>query len=572
MQRHAKPVPVVLSLVVALLLMCLQPLRALASEGDVHHLAFASDYHATEGSIKEAMGSMPEDVEYVSLIGDMAGSGRDRTPIYQTLPILTEVQRVFPHLDNTCVSIIWGSHDMQADDRGADILKCAGGYGSCPIYEGKNADGSTAYLIYAIGFNEMRDGGEMSADAAAAFKSWVDGIDPTIPIIVLCHMPMQALRGDNRGALYWNEALNYAATGVEGITSTDVTATITRNVLFLCGHNHSVNVNEFYFGAGGTMEVQIDTSTDASTYSSQSLQAMGLSVSESDVVDEEYDEELVAQADDSGEQPGSGMQRPPRPKAEGVTSNIYYTSLVAGYLTTSSHATLVTIDDDHITLEKYQGNDVVDLGVDGVMEAAVPSPVLIEQFVRAAAAEHGSVDISKVDGDGAPLDGATFELRAEDELLATFEAGSYKLSTGNEALEQALPVPGDDATWVLREVRAPEGYEADATPHEVTVSAASREELIDHTYLTTTTYAVLVDGESSLAVPNAKLAPNPEEDPSDKPDDSRADDTSQRKRSDKTKRSALPKTGDGGVTCALGTAALALAFCAAGLMVDKKAM
>lgn len=222
------------------------PAHALAEEGDVHHLVFASDYHATEGGIQTAMGGMPEDVEYVSLIGDMVGSGRDRNPIYQTASIFAQVQGVFPHLDSEHVSIIWASHDAEADDVGVGIVKCAGGHGSGPIFEGTNEDGSTAYCIYAIAFNEMRECGTVSEDAAAAFKDWVDGIDPTIPILVVCHMPLQALRGDNQGALYWNEALNYAATGVEGIISTDTTASITRNVLFLCGHNHTVSRSEFY--------------------------------------------------------------------------------------------------------------------------------------------------------------------------------------------------------------------------------------------------------------------------------------------------------------------------------------
>lgn len=133
------------------------------------------------------------------------------------------------------------------------------------IYQGVNDDGSVAYYIYAIGFDEMTKGGSVSKDAASAFKSWVGGLERTAPVIVLCHAPMQARRGDNRGALYWNEALNYAATGVEGITSTGTDATIVRNVIFLCGHNHTVTKDEYYFEAGGTMDVQLDTSGNDSS-------------------------------------------------------------------------------------------------------------------------------------------------------------------------------------------------------------------------------------------------------------------------------------------------------------------
>ena len=492
--------------------MCGLPVRALAGEGEVHHLAFASDYHSTEGSIQSAMGGMPQDVEYVSLIGDMAGSGRDRTPSYQTAPILGEIQAVFPHLGSSNVSIIWASHDAAADDGGADIMKCVDGYGPCPIFEGTNDDGSTAYYVYAIAFNEMKTGGTISADAAAAFKAWVDGIDPTIPIIVVSHMPMQSLRGDNQGALYWNEALNYAATGVEGIVSADATASVTRNVLFLCGHNHSVNRNEFYFGAGGMMEVQIDATASEGAYGSLALQAAGQDVSEFDVIDEEYEKELAALAE-SDSDPSEVRERPARPKAEGVTSNIYYTSLVAGYLTSSGSATLVTIDDDHIALERYRDTEVVDLGVDGATEGPVQSPALMEQFKRGAVVEQGSLSVLAVDDLGTTLEGASFELRAGDTLLATFEAGEVWLSTEDEGLAAALPDVNDSVTWELRETRPPEGYEVNGAVYAVDVSAVQREELVDHTYLNTVAYVMAVDGETSLMVAHDKVEEEPAVEP-----------------------------------------------------------
>ena len=45
------------------------PAQTSSSSVEEHHLAFASDYHNTEGSIRNAMEGLPEDVEYVSLIG-----------------------------------------------------------------------------------------------------------------------------------------------------------------------------------------------------------------------------------------------------------------------------------------------------------------------------------------------------------------------------------------------------------------------------------------------------------------------------------------------------------------------
>ena len=302
-----------------------------------HHLAFASDYHNTEGSIENAMTGMPEDVEYVSLIGDMVGDRGGSHPEYDSREILDLVTEVFPELDNTAVSIVWATHDQSVNDEGTEIVKCMDGV-SEPIREGTNKDGSPAYYIYGIGHYDMTKGDETSADAAAAFKQWVNGINHTIPVIVLCHVPIQASRGDNNGASYWNEALNYASTGVEGITTTETAADIIRNVLFLHGHNHTNDPSEYYFGAGTQMSFQADHSADLPT-------------------------DLPTDYPTGPYTEG----QPPRPHriVDGVPSDIYYTSLTAGYLKTSGNATLVTVADGALVLTKYHGDQTVSLGIDG---------------------------------------------------------------------------------------------------------------------------------------------------------------------------------------------------------------
>ena len=328
---------------------------------DEHHLAFASDYHNTDGSIRNAFAGMPEDVEFVGMVGDMVGEMGNMRPAYDSQMILDLVREVFPDLDNTNISIIWADHDTNVNDN-AGIVKCVGGTGSGQIFAGTNTDSSPAYYIYAIGHYDMTEGDGRSTEAAAAFKTWVRELDHTIPVIVLCHVPLQAIRGDNKGASYWNEALNYAATGVEGITSTDMTADIIRNVLYLNGHNHTVDPVEYYFGAGSTMNVQVDNSDDQS----------GPSISP------------------GGEFPpfnpgGPGGQRPPfRPgrKAEGVLSNIYYTSLTAGYLKTSENATLVTVSNGALTLTKSSAGQIVSLGTNGFTGA------LMDSVVNIAAQQH----------------------------------------------------------------------------------------------------------------------------------------------------------------------------------------
>ena len=310
---------------------------------DGHHLAFASDYHNTEGSIHNALSGMPENVEYVGMIGDMVGDRGNMRPAYESKMILDLVREVFPDMDNNNVSIIWADHDMNVDDAGTDIVKCMGGTGSGQIFAGTNNDSSPAYYIYGIAHHEMSRGDGISTEAAESFKKWVEGLDHTVPVIVLCHVPIQASRADNKGASYWNEALNYAATGVEGITSTDVSASIIRNVLFLHGHNHTNDPAEHYFGAGGTMSVQVDDSDAQST----------------------------------GELPGQFPGGFPGRKAEGVLSNIYYTSLTAGYLKTTGNATLVTVSDGALTLTKYNGGQNVSLGTNGDLDDLMGETITI---------------------------------------------------------------------------------------------------------------------------------------------------------------------------------------------------
>ena len=304
-----------------------------SSSEEAHHLAFASDYHNTEGSIRGAMEGLPEDVEYVSLIGDMVGDRGNFQPEYDSREILDLVREVFPELDNESVSIVWATHDLNVHDEDAGIVKCMDGVSEL-IREGLNQDGSPAYYIYGIGHYDMANGNELSAGAAAAFKEWVNGIDHTVPVIVLCHVPIQASRGDNNGASYWNEALNYAATGAEGIASTGTTADIIRNVLFLHGHNHTNDPAEYYFGAGTQMSYQADHSTDQPT---------------------DFPTDPIT---------GGMPPRPPR-IIDGVPSDIYYTSLTAGYLKTSGNATLITVADGALVLTRYHGDQTVSLGIDG---------------------------------------------------------------------------------------------------------------------------------------------------------------------------------------------------------------
>ena len=326
-----------------------------------HNLAFASDLHNT-GALETAMADFPEDTEYVALIGDMVGARGGDAPEYRSSDILDQIQEVLPELTAENAAIIWADHDRGViDDTEPGMVQGMDGVGSGPVYEGLNEDGTTAYYVYAVGFYHMTSGGEVSQEAAAAFKDWVRDKDTDIPVLVLCHVPLQAARGDNKGASYWNESLNFAATGKEGLVSETDEAEIVRNVLYLYGHNHTIDKTEYVFQAGTAMSVQIDSAGEDND-APPPLPPEG---SASD-----------GQPGEPGQRPGSGRQ------AEGVLSKIFYTAFIPGYLKTSGNATLVNISDAFITLTKYNGGQAVSLGTDGASGEILDSSLVIPRILR----------------------------------------------------------------------------------------------------------------------------------------------------------------------------------------------
>ncbi len=157
-QRMKRLRTVMILLAAVLSLVFSTPFVPILAQDNAHYLAFASDYHGVEGSIETAMTGMPENVEYVSLIGDMAGHGRDRTPEYASADILAHIQNVFPHLNAETVSLIWADHDRNVvDDPG--IVKCLDGEWSGLIYEKTDEAGNPLYYIYGVGFYDMKNGG-----------------------------------------------------------------------------------------------------------------------------------------------------------------------------------------------------------------------------------------------------------------------------------------------------------------------------------------------------------------------------------------------------------------------------
>ena len=305
---------------------------------DTHRIVIASDRHDTPSAIPETMRGIPTSVEYVSIIGDMVGASGNMTPPYDSSTVYNEITSLFPNLKPMIgASILWADHDAQVNDD-ARIVFAKGGYGSGLMKVGKNADGSVAYYIYGISHYDMIPSGRRideylsaaptSADymryefQAKAFERWVDTIKyKSIPIIVLCHVPLHYARNDNYGAATWTKALNYAATGTE---TPGANAEIIRNVIYLHGHNHTAETGkntitgvkysgEFYIPCGSSMKI----GTDPLTY-----------------------------------------------------VPIYFTYTTAGYLKENRTASLITIDDKLIHIDKYKNGEVVDDGYDSVSKSS----------------------------------------------------------------------------------------------------------------------------------------------------------------------------------------------------------
>lgn len=277
------------------------PIVPQTPEWETAYAVFASDRHANTSAIGSACRNMPATNPYVCLIGDMVGAAtKTDAPRYNSSTVKAEVDAVFT---NATTQIVWGLHDAGVNDD-AGIVKCASSNSSSLIYTGKDSKDNTQYYVYAIAYNDIADTTTTASAAASTFKNWVSTItDTTIPVIVVSHVPLHYRRNDNFGAVYWNKAITYAATGSEngGVNS------IIRNVIFVHGHNHTSDTTEFYYTPGTNLQI-----------------AKGRYI---------YD-----------------------------TCTIPYTYITGGYLKDNPRATLVQINEDNIVFTKYYNGNSTQLG------------------------------------------------------------------------------------------------------------------------------------------------------------------------------------------------------------------
>ncbi len=256
------------------------PVTALTADAaeDAHYLVFATDRHTTtsgavESTVFPAVLTTIADkagVDYVCLGGDMV----DRQNEYSTATILKEAQSAVGTLDASTVQIVAGNHDEGCSDALGMFFD-----------ESKVIKSGDDYYVYGVTYADVNSASSAQS-AAGAFASWAEALTDNKVIVVMSHMPLHEFRNDNKGASYWHEALNAAALDENG--------NLVRDIVFLHGHNHTEDKNNYQYAVGEGYTIEDNTA---------------------------------------------------------VTN--YYTYGTAGYLRDNKEATLVAIDDSTITLTRY---------------------------------------------------------------------------------------------------------------------------------------------------------------------------------------------------------------------------
>ena len=121
------------------------------AKNETHQLAFGSDRHQTPTAISTAMGEMPDSVEYVGLIGDMVSHSWNTGNVSQ---LHDETWAVFAD-SHPVTHNIYGGHDFWMTEDVTGIMQCKGPGSSGLVYTGYNSDGTIAYHIYGISYDDL---------------------------------------------------------------------------------------------------------------------------------------------------------------------------------------------------------------------------------------------------------------------------------------------------------------------------------------------------------------------------------------------------------------------------------
>lgn len=200
----------------------------------------------------------------ILLGGDYVGAGPDLgeggQPEFSAGDVLEEVNRAMGGLSYECL-MTYGSHDRN----------CLDGYEA--FFSGPHrADG---YYVYGISHAQMAfdtdsaalsavadtlrpyNGIDLPADrygisaesASKSFLAWAAMLSDHAPIVMMSHVPMHALRNDNRGGYKWFQAIREVASG--------------HPVILLFGHNHTTeergdpsDAYVYFLAPGESIQVQ----------------------------------------------------------------------------------------------------------------------------------------------------------------------------------------------------------------------------------------------------------------------------------------------------------------------------
>ena len=205
---------------------------------------FATDRHENAEILPQLLFKMASDGFnpcLVALGGDSVGSGPDietninYAPVFDTNVIRGEVDMALS--PDVRLAVLMASHDRNMTDSIHVMYKENEGFSCGDFY------------VYIVPEAYM-DNEEAAAEAAVEFMLWAESaeVDPSKPLIVLSHMPIHYLRGDNLGGNTWHQTINWVATaGNEGPV---------RNIIFFHGHNHAADTTEYCYEAGSSIAIQ----------------------------------------------------------------------------------------------------------------------------------------------------------------------------------------------------------------------------------------------------------------------------------------------------------------------------
>ncbi|MBQ8830713.1 MAG: VWA domain-containing protein [Oscillospiraceae bacterium] len=369
-----------------MLIVGLLPMGAIAfAASDTEYLFIATDRHANTSIIGNIINNIESNIGENEI--DYLALGGDMVGSGNSHPAYNSSE-VLGEATGATTSLSAANVDIVAGIHDMNVTDDAG---IVLPYQGGCAEIYAGDKYYVYGVEEYcisEDSNESNWSAQAQkFVDWANGsaIDKSKAIIVVSHYPLHAKRDDNDGAYYWHQALNEVATG-GGIT-------VERDIVFFHGHNHTVDGNEYVYNVGDTMEIQNGSSTTSDT--------------------------------------------------------IYYTYATAGYLNQNSKATLVSITDNEIVLQKYSTS-----GSGTAMAAITRVAPTLSSIAISGTTEYTVGDALALTVTATYSDGTTADVTA-DATLTGYDmsvAGTQTVTAAYEELTATINITVTDPSTTLNTV------------------------------------------------------------------------------------------------------------------------